>query len=409
MKEENSLNSFTENQDEADFNQEFDENYEKTSKLLEEFLKEKEDHSFDNIIKIFNSWKIILIFLIVVLFGDLFLFFPKKVSLPIYIIIILPFIPTILSYVAYLEDMKKDPGKWQHFAIVKFKDWKKEGFKCINCESFFNKCYEEYTQLIDEIVNQNKTKKKYVNLFSKIFCLFLLPFLYSIIILSQFNHLTLIQFSIFNLIILFGSLVIAYIIVSHYTSLPFRKIDNMFVLDKITMVFILIIILIALVLLFLMYKNIDFNIFLSLLKNITYGTNKSINNVFLTSSLSLVLVSATLSLLAFTYGLVLENKDENSKSDKKLNIIKSGEEYFKATILAILFLFITFLSSAYLNLFYFILSDFDIIVTWNNFLFAYLLFGLFIGMLLTFLYALVYLYKGLNHSFKSLKINWLFN
>jgi len=121
---------------------------------------------------------------------------------------------------------------------------------------------------------------------------------------------------------------------------------------------------------------------------------------FITVILSLVLLCATLSLLAFTYILTL-NEGNNAKKMKK-----NGEYFFSATILSI----ISFLSLSALSLFP--RFNFSFFVNLNStippseFIYSASFVFLLVISLITGLYSIIYVTKGGYSTSKLLNINW---
>lgn len=69
-------------------------------------------------------------------------------------------------------------------------------------------------------------------------------------------------------------------------------------------------------------------------------------NDFVISSLTIILLGATLSLLAFTYNMVLTEEEEAEKKKKMKN---NGEKFFIATIISLFFLILIFSLSVFCN------------------------------------------------------------
>lgn len=118
---------------------------------------------------------------------------------------------------------------------------------------------------------------------------------------------------------------------------------------------------------------------------------------FLSISLSILVFCATLSLLAFTYCMVIEDKNE------KKEMVKNGEDFFVATIFSVFSIMLLFLIS-YMQTFNvtIINSLFSI-----NFIFGAIFLFLICLLLYMLLIALNYLIKGVYSSLKVLnfKVN----
>ncbi|WP_303295161.1 hypothetical protein [Methanobrevibacter woesei] len=113
---------------------------------------------------------------------------------------------------------------------------------------------------------------------------------------------------------------------------------------------------------------------------------------FLSISLSILVFCATLSLLAFTYCMVIEDKN------KKEEMLKNGEDFFVATIFSIFSLILLFLIS-YMQTFNVtaINSLFSI-----NLIFGFIFLVLICSMLYILLITLNYLINGIYSSLKVL-------
>lgn len=122
---------------------------------------------------------------------------------------------------------------------------------------------------------------------------------------------------------------------------------------------------------------------------------------FITCSLALVLLFATLSLLSYTY--VIAN--ENNVSLGCDCMLKSGKYFFKSTILSIVTLFLMYISSTYLNYF----GDFlrlNSILTTHAFNVGIIYSALLIMSFLSLFYCVMTGIRGIMVSSNVLKIGW---
>lgn len=118
---------------------------------------------------------------------------------------------------------------------------------------------------------------------------------------------------------------------------------------------------------------------------------------YISISISFVVFCATLSLLAFTYCMVLNQKDDNEYTKFK-EMRKNGVYLFKSTIFSIIFLFLLY-SISYLQTF-----TFSIIDSIFSIDFAYAIFNSFLIILLAFFGSLTvyYLLIGIYLALKAL-------
>ena len=124
-------------------------------------------------------------------------------------------------------------------------------------------------------------------------------------------------------------------------------------------------------------------------------------NSFLILSLTIVLLGATLALLAFTYTMVLEKEEK----DKKSKMRKNGEYFFVSTIFSILFLTFLFIFSVYCNQTNILSLPMNLLntkffITLNCFIILLLL------VLISLCYTAIYLIIGLKSSINILPLNF---
>lgn len=148
----------------------------------------------------------------------------------------------------------------------------------------------------------------------------------------------------------------------------------------------------SILVLFLSVVKFNFGIFTTFF-NIIMG---NINNFFILS-LTVVLLGATLSLVAFTYNMVL-NDDDNVKNEMK----SVGEKFFISTLFSMFFLIIVFVLSMY--------CAYTSILSLGNINFiessSFIMVNIFVILLFLFLYTLIislkYLLMGVISSLNNL-------
>lgn len=148
----------------------------------------------------------------------------------------------------------------------------------------------------------------------------------------------------------------------------------------------------SIIVLFLLIFKFNFGIFTAIF-NIIMG---HINNFFILS-LTVILLGATFSLVAFTYYMVLDDKD-NSKFEMR----SIGEKFFISTLFAMFFLIIVFVISMYC-------THSSILLLGNiNFIekSSFIMVNIFVILLFLFLYTLIislkYLLTGVFSSLNNL-------
>lgn len=122
-------------------------------------------------------------------------------------------------------------------------------------------------------------------------------------------------------------------------------------------------------------------------------------NDYFSLSLTIILLGATLSLLAFTYNMVLTNEE----GEKKENMKKNGEKFFIATLFSMLFLILIFLLSIFCNfsnvLLYGNINFLDKVSFINVNIFIILLLVLLTTLILSLKYVLSGIFSSLNNLF----------
>jgi len=231
-------------------------------------------------------------------------------------------------------------------------------------------------------------KLKKIEPFINNISIFLLPIVVSIIFINAYSSITLGNFFFSSLTSFFFALWFAFLIIANHDLITSG--NNDFERSQGLFSFLLIIVFFGSI----YYKDIISDKLSGVLSNL--GSNMGI---FITCTLTFVLLCATLSLLSFTYILAID-------IDKKKKIMqKNGEYFFSSTILSIISLLLLVSLSIYANSLT-LFDNFKIILNYNGYLEASLFVSLAIMSLITFFYSFIYIIRGIYSSTKALNVNW---